>query len=115
MGLGIPVKADVTDLCGGDQRHHIVHHAQTRTQDRHDGQLLAGQHTALGHGHGGLYLHLFGGQVPGSLVAHQACDLTHQLTEFLNAGVAAAQDSQLVLDQRMIKNMNIGHFFYLLF
>ena len=111
MGLGVPVQADVADLGGGNQIHHVVHHAQARPQHGDDGQLLARQHPALGGGHRGLHLHLVGGQVPGGLVAHEARDFSDQLPELLDAGILVPEDCQLVLNQGVIQYVNVCHKF----
>ena len=109
MGFGVAVQADVTNPCGGDQLGHGFHHAQARTQNRHDAQLLAGQLTGRALADGGLDLHLLGGQVAGHLVHHQHGDLVEQLAELLGAGILAAHDGQLVLDQGMVKDNNFSH------
>ena len=105
MGLGVPVQADVAHLGGGDQVDDGVHHAKARPQNGDDGQLLARQHPDLGLGDGGFDFHFLGGQIPGGLVAHQLGDFSHQLPEFLDAGVLIPQDRQLVLNERMLQYM----------
>ena len=109
MGLRVAVQADVTDFCGGDQLHHIVHHAEAGAKDGDDGQLLARQHPALGSGDGGLHLYLPGGQVAGGLIAHQTGNFADQLAEFLNGGLLVAQNGQLMLDQGMIEDVYVCH------
>ena len=109
VGLRVAVQADVTDFCGGDQFHHVVHHAEAGAKDGDDGQLLAGQHPALGSGDGGLHLYLPGGQVAGGLIAHQTGNFADQLAEFLNGGLLVAQNGQLMLDQGMIEDVYVCH------
>ena len=103
MGVGVAVQTDVAHLGGGNQINDGVHHAQTGPQDGHDGQLFAGQHAHRSLGHGRFNFHLFGGQIPGSLIAHELCDFAYQLPKFLDAGVLIPQQSQLVLDQGMLQ------------
>ena len=102
MGLGITVKTDVTDLCRGDQIHHSVHHAQTCTQDRYDGQLLACQDLALCSCNGSLHHYFLRRQISGCLIAHEAGNLADQLPEFLHTGILVTQNSQLVLNEGMV-------------
>ena len=109
VSLGVAVQADVADLGGGNQLHHVVHHAETRAENGDDGQLLAGQHPALGGSDGGLHLHLTGGQAAGGLIAHQTGNFADQLAEFLNGGLLVAQNGQLMLDQGMIEDVYVCH------
>ena len=109
MGLRVAVQADVTHAGCGNQLGHGFHHAQASAQDRHDTQLLAGQLTGRALADGGLDLYLLGGQVAGHLVHHQHGDLVEQLAELLGAGILAAHDGQLVLDQGMVKDHNFSH------
>ena len=109
MGLGVTVQTDVSHLGRGDQIDHVVHHAQTGTEDRDNGQLLACQHLTGGNRHRSLHLNLLGGQIAGGFIAHQACDLTDQSAEFLNTGVLIAKNCQLMLDQRMVQNVYSCH------
>ena len=103
MGLRIPVEADVAHLGGGDQINDGVHHAQAGPEDRDDGQLLAGQHPNGGLRHGGLDFHFLGGQISGGLIAHELCNFSHQLPEFLDAGIFVSQQGELVLQKRMLQ------------
>ena len=112
-GVGIPIKADVADLCGGNQRKHSFHHAKTCPQNGHEGQLAAADDFGFGDGHGSLNLHLFQGQVTGGFVAHQGRNFGDQLPKVLAAGVLVPQKGDFVLDQRMVQN-NRFHRFVLL-
>ena len=107
--LRVAEQADVTDL---DVRHHgdhAVDHAETGAEDRHDGQLLAGDVPAVCRGDRGLDIDLLKREVARSLEAHQHGDLGNQFPELLDAGVLVAQDRELVLDQRVVKNVNFTH------
>ena len=58
----------------------------------------------------GLDRHLRGVQVTGGLVAHQGGDLGDDLPELLDTGILIPEYGQLVLDQRVVKN--VYHFIH---
>ena len=59
-------------------------------------------------GHGSLDLHILQRQITGSLITLQCSDLGHDLPELLHTGALVPQDTQLVLEQRVIQNMDFA-------
>jgi len=104
----VAVEADEAHLCSGQQGQHTVQHTHAGAEDGHQSQLAACEDLGLCHRDGSLDLHLFQRQVTGSLVAQQGCDLAHEVTELLGAGLLVAQNAQFVLQQRML-NDHRGH------
>ena len=91
----------------GDQLDHGLGHAEAGAQDGDHGHLLAGD---------GGRVHLLQrrldalpghGQIARHLIAHQEGDLLQQLAEEDGGGALVAHDGELVLDQRMIEDMEI--------
>ena len=105
MGVRVSVQADVAHLGGGDQIQNAVHHPQARPENGNNGQLFARDALELAGGDGGLDLHVLQGQVPGGLVALQRRHLRDDLPKFLHAGVFIPQDTQLMLEQRVVQNV----------
>ena len=71
--------------------------------------FLAGKHFALGGADGGFHFHFFSGQVAGHFIDHQHADFFQQLAEILGAGIFVAHQTNLMLNQRMIKNVYLTH------
>ena len=104
----VAIQPDVADPRRRDQLRDPLHHAQPRPQDRHEGQLLA-RDLAPGHAlQWRVDLHRLRRQVLGRLVGHQGGDLAHELLEVARTGLAVPQDRELVLDERMIEDGEIG-------
>ena len=108
MGLQrflIAEHTDMADTGGGHHAQHAVHQAEACTEDRDNGELLAGQcgHFRLAQGR----FDFLGrqGQVTGRLVGDQHTDLRNQFPESLDAGVLVTHDGQLVCHQRVIHNV----------
>ncbi|KAG0956432.1 hypothetical protein G6F31_012628 [Rhizopus arrhizus] len=101
QGFLITLQADHADAGGRDQRQHAAEHAQAGTQDRHHGDLGAGD--AL-HGDragpAGQGVRL-GVQVGGGLVGQQRAQLIGQFAEILGAECGVAHQADLVLHQRV--------------
>ena len=73
----------MTDSCGGNERKHAVHHAETGSEDRNEGKLLTGEHLSLGDRDGSLYLGVFKRKISGCFVADKGCYLADKRSEFL--------------------------------
>ncbi|MGF6751030.1 hypothetical protein OKW36_006690 [Paraburkholderia sp. MM5482-R1] len=102
------IHADMADARRRHQLEQAVRHADARAQHRHDRELLAGDHrrvdlderrgdAARGHW-----------QVAGDFVAHQQRDFAQQFAERAGRRVPVAHVRQLVLDQRVIEDEEIG-------
>ena len=99
----------MADLRGGNKAHNAVHHTQTGAQNRHDGQLLACDHLSLRAADRGFDFNRFERQIAGDFVSHQHGDFVQQLAKLLGAGLLIAHQGELMLNQRMIHNMNNRH------
>ena len=79
----ITVKADMTNLCHGDQRADTVHHSKAGAEDGHNGQLATGYDLCGGLADGGFYLHVHKGKVTGNLITHKEGNFLKKFTEIL--------------------------------
>ena len=106
----VAVEADEADAGGGDELEDAVEEAVAGAQDRDEGELLAledgGVH--LGErGADGLHRHR---QVAGDLVGEEEADLAQELAEARGRGVVLAHERELVLDQRVVDDLQVlGH------
>ena len=108
VGNLVTLHTDVAHASGGHQVEDAVDHAEARTQDGNNGELLAGKLLKHGGGDGSLDLDVFHGQVAHGLVAVKERKLAHELAELVGAGALVAQDRQLVLDERMVDKRHAG-------
>ena len=85
-----------------------VGHADARAQHGDDGELLPRNHRRF-HAHQRRFDHASGqGQVAGDLVPHQQGDLAQQFPERARGRRLVAHVRELVLDQRVIEDEQIG-------
>ena len=104
----VAVEADVAHPRRRDQLRDPLDHPEPGAEDRHQRQLLPG-HLAAGRPlQRRLDLDRLGREVLGDLVGHQHRDLADQLLEVAGAGVPIAQDRELVEDQRVGENGQVG-------
>ena len=97
----VAADADHAHLRRGNQLQHAGQQAQAGTQDRHQGELAPLQ-AAHRHRPGPAgFLRGLQRQVRGGLHRQQRGHLGGELTEGLGAGVGAAHQAELVLDQRV--------------
>ena len=93
---------------GRDEIQDRVDHAQAGAQDRHqaelDADLLAGQRRQRR-----LDLQRVERQIERGLVQQKLRQLAHQLAELLRLGDCAAQQRQLMLHQRVLRNLHMWH------
>ncbi len=108
LGVMVAIDADMADAGGGQQIEQPVGHADAGAQDRHHRQFLAGDDRGVEGGQRSLDRLIGDRQIAGDLVAHQQRDLAQQLAEGLGRGALVAHMGQLVLDQRMIDDVQIG-------
>ena len=104
----VAVEADVPHARRGDELGDPLHHAEPGAQDRHEGELLPGYLSPRHRLERRLDLDRLGGEVLGDLVRHQHGDLAHELLEVPGAGAPVAEDRELVLDERVIEDGEIG-------
>ena len=109
MRLRVAVHADVSHLGDRNQVLQTVHHAQSRAEDGHDGELASGHHLCLHLGNGCLDGDFLQRQIAEDLIAHQHGDFVEQLPEVLGAGLAVAHDGQLMGNQRVVDNVQVAH------
>ncbi len=105
------VQTDVAHLAGGDHGDHTVDHAETGAQNRNNGKLFAGQTLYLCVSNGSFDLDFLERKVARGFITHEHGDLADELTEFLHARVLIAEDGQLMLDQGVVKYMQLTHCF----
>jgi hypothetical protein len=108
VGFGIAEHADVADARRRHQFQQAVAHADAGAQDRHDGQLLAGDDRRVDRHQRGFDLAGGQRQVARDLIAHQQRDLPEQLAEGAGRRSAVAHVRQLVLDKRVIQDVQAG-------
>ena len=108
QGFFVTGNADGADLGARDQAEHAFEHADAGTQDRHDGDLLAGdllhRHSAAPAGN----VVGFERQIFCSFIGQQGADFLSELTEILGADVCAAHKAKFMTDQRVADLMD-GH------
>ena len=109
VSFRISVKTNMADLSIRHQSQHAVHHTQSRSKDRNDGNVFALQHVYLSVADRSRDLHLFQRQLSRSFITHQHGNLSNQLSEVLDARILLTDHSSLVLDQRMIEYIYITH------
>ena len=109
VGVGIAIKTDVSDLCGGKQGHHTVDHSETCAENGHNNQLSSGDHLGGGFLNGGFDLDVHKGQIAGCFIAKQCGDFRYKCTEFFGTGVLFADKGQLMLNERMVYDCYIFH------
>ena len=86
----VAVQTDVSDLGGGNKRKKAADHAESGTQDRNNGKLLAGDHLGLGGGDGRFDFHVFGRKIAKRFIAHQHGNFFDKLAELLASGAFVA-------------------------
>ena len=91
------------------QIEHAVEKADAGAQDRREHQLLAGDGRLHGLGQRRLDLDQLGRQVARDLIGQQHADLVEKLAEALGRDVLVAHQRQLVLHERVIDDMDVGH------
>src|SRR5215213_6919560 len=93
---------------GRDEIEDWVDHAQAGAQDRHqaklDADLLAGQRRQWR-----LDLHRVERQIERGLVQQKLRQLAYQFAELLRLGDGAPQQRELVLHQRVLRNLHVWH------
>ena len=109
MRVGIAVKPDVSDSCGGHQLCQTVHHAKPRAQNGNDRKLLSRESFEGSPLNGGLDLHVLEREHASDLIAHKHRDLGKKLAKRLGGGVLVSHDGELVLNQRMVHEMKNAH------
>jgi hypothetical protein len=85
-----------------------VHHAQTGAENRHERELLAGHLPAAEALEWRLDVRLLERKVLCRFVGHQHRNLVHEGLEVARVRGAIAQPRELVLDQRMVDDSEIG-------
>lgn len=109
--LLVAVHADMPHLCRRKDAVHAVDHAEPRAQDGHDGDAVV-RNAVLRRLFEGRF-HLDGHElhVAHALVRHDGRDLFDELAELLHGSVLVAQNGDLMLDEGMIedKDVGIGH------
>ena len=99
--LVVAAQADHADLGVRDHVEHAVEHAQAGAQDRHHGDLLAGDLLDLGRAAPAVDGGRLQREVGRGLVGQQAAELARELAELLGRDVVLAQQADLVADERV--------------
>ena len=105
--VAVAVQTDDTDTGGRHEVKKTVHHAETGAENRNDPYLLASYPFAPGLLQRRLDFNILQRQIPGELIAHKKGDFLQKTAELPGAGVLGTHNGQLVLNQRMISNMNL--------
>ena len=103
--LLVALHAQEADFSSRNQAGHAVEHAQASAQHRHDDRARGGELLAGHRGDRRLDRRGHHGQVAGGLVGLKHHEFGDELAEGGGGGVLVAQHGELVLDQRMIQNM----------
>src|SRR5437773_1557303 len=101
QGLVIAAQADDADLGIRNHVEHAVEHAEAGAQDRNDRNFAAADLVDLDRPAPAFDRCLLEREIGGGFVRQQARELVGQLAEFLRRDALLAQQSDLVLDQRM--------------
>ena len=101
----------MSHFCSGDHSQHPVYHAKSCSQDWNNSQLFAAElfYCSLADRRFNLNVPQF--QIPCGFVAHVHCYLTDQCPEVSGACLNSSDQSDLMLDQRVIHNYNFLHFY----
>ena len=101
-------------LCSRNQSENSVHHAEAGAENRDNGHFLAlelfGRHMS----DRGVDLDVLQLQVAHGFIALQHCNFPDKCTEISRSGLLAADDADLVLNQRMVHNHYFSHCVFLL-
>lgn len=108
--LRVAVHADVADAGRRDHVDDAVEHAEAGAQDRHDADFLAGEHLLLALANRRLDLDFLEREVARDLISHEHRDFLEQLAEVLRARLLHAHDRELMLDQRMVDDVDVHWF-----
>ena len=98
----------MADARAREQLRHAVHHAEPGPEDRHHDQLAAADPLARHALQRSLDLDVLDLEVARNLVGHQRRDLVHQLLEELLPGSAVTQVGELVEDERVLEDGEVG-------
>ena len=109
VGLFVAVQADVADLGNGNELVQALYHTHTCAQDRDDGKLAARDYPALHRAERGLDIDFLQGDVTGDLVTHKEGDLFEKFAEILGSGFLVPHNGQLVLDHRVVDDVQLAH------
>ena len=104
--LRIAVEPDVSDAGSGDEAQHAFRHAESRTKDGNDAELLARELLHAAGSDGRLDLYILKRQVARDLVSHEHGDLFEKLAKVLRARFLLAHEREFVLDERMIDDVH---------
>lgn len=106
----VPVKPHVSNLRGGQDLQKPIDHAEACSQNGNDRCLLPAEALADGCAEGRGDLVVLQLEAAGGLVHHEEADLPEELPELLRAGCDAAEEPDLVLDERVVEDSE-AHFF----
>ena len=109
MGFLVAVETDVAHFGNGNQALQPFHHTQAGPENRDNGQFAAAD--GLGHGlaNRGFNLDIGEREVTQDLITHQESDFFEQFAEILGTGFLHSHDGQLVLNHRMVDNVQLAH------
>ena len=109
QSFGVAVKADVTDSGGGNEGQNAVNHAESGSENRNKGELLARKSLSGHSGNGSLNFNILERKISCCLIAHEHRYLAHESAELFGSGVLVSEDGQLMLDKRMICYCYVCH------
>ena len=110
QGFRITVQTDVSDFCCRNHSQHTFYHTKTGTEDRHNCHFLSFELFYGCFADRGFNFNVCERQLSGCLVAHQHCNLADHLAELLGACVFLSDNTDFVLDQRVIHDDCSCHF-----
>src|SRR5690606_1280914 len=102
QGLLVAYQSDHADPGAGDETQNTVEHAQASTQDRHDGDFLAGEFldvdiAAPTLDSMGLNRHVLGG-----FIGQQGSNFLRQFTEVLGTDIVATHQTEFMADKGVL-------------
>ena len=104
----VAIQPDVADAGTGNEAQDTLDHAESGAKNRDECELLATDPPSRAPLERCFHRRLFQGQLACRLVGHQHCDLVNELLEDLRRRAAVAEDSELVLDERVANDEETG-------
>ena len=106
-GVIVTAHTEEADLSGRQQTGHTFEHAQSGTKNRDNDRSGLGELAADSRSDGSIDRSLGDGHLAGRLVCEERDELVDELTESRGGGLAIAEDGELMVDQRVVRNMKV--------
>ena len=108
FGLRITIAADMANACVRDQFQQAVSHAQPSPQNWNNRQFFAGNHAPFICRERGRYVARRERQIAGDFIAEEQGNLAQQLAKFLGRCGLLTHQCQLVLNQGVFGDVQVG-------